>query len=417
MKKILKKCPPILAAGLLFSVLISAGAEFDYSDEASASPVSKEILMYTVRGEELSLDCESLEERLMISPQTLRGITFTDIPANTEIYCGERNVGEFEKLAREDIDSLKVTVNDGSERITLGFVANTSEALSAVATVSVLDRENSAPTAQSAEYGTVEETAISGKLKVFDADGDNLRIIVTDKAVKGTVTVDGASFCYTPYPKKSGKDGFNYICEDEFGNRSAECSVKLNIEDSGGFYYEDMDNNLSAYAAVKLCESGIICGEKIGNKYFFAPERQVTRGELVTALVTAVGREDGLSVCVNTGMINDSEIPLYMKPYIKSAVDDGIVTESSFAFNEIPTREETVVLVKRAAGIPTVRQSNFYIEDMSQISEWALDSYKTLDAYGMLDLYDGSAKPKSPLTKEYMADLLWQLYEFKSVKK
>lgn len=409
--KFLKKISVTILASMLLTAL-SAGAEFDYSDEDVSADNIKEILLYTVQGDDLELSCDVLEERLMLSSETLRGLTFTDIPENVNVILGENKVKEFQKLSRSEVDNLKIYVNDGAERITLGFIADTEKALRANATVSVLSNYNNPPMAENSEYKTFENVSFKGTVNFFDSDGDNVRVIVSDKAKKGTVCFDGNQFSYTPYPQKTGKDSFKFFCEDEYGNRSAECSVKIGIEKSEGFDYADMNGNPSYYAAICLYKEEIMCGEKIGKAFFFKPENQMTRGDFIIALISGAGIEK--EICVNTGLKNDSEIPNYLKPYIKAAIDKNIINEDSFSFNEIPTREEAVVMTRRAADLVSVRRNDFYVSDANEISDWALDSYMTLDAYKMLDLHYGNATPKGALTREYCADLLWQLYKYKS---
>lgn len=56
--------------------------------------------------------------------------------------------------------------------------------------------------------------------------------------------------------------------------------------------------------------------------------------------------ENRLSSCVNCGLQNDSEIPQYMKTYVKLAKDTKIITEKVFYPNQVLTRAEAVVLIE-----------------------------------------------------------------------
>ena len=129
-------------------------------------------------------------------------------------------------------------------------------------------------------------------------------------------------------------------------------------------------------------------------------------------LLGVTGREKNLPACVNTGLANDGEIAPYLKPYVKKAVEEGIITESSFAADEVITRAEAVVLTNRAAAIKKVSGYNLNYDDTGDIPEWALQSYIDLCAYRMIDLPDNLARPNAALTRDFSADLLWQLKKY-----
>ena len=153
-------------------------------------------------------------------------------------------------------------------------------------------------------------------------------------------------------------------------------------------------------------------GEKSGDAYFFYPSEQVTRGKFVIKLIAALGMENRLSSCVNCGLQNDSEIPQYMKTYVKLVKDTKIITEKVFYPNQVLTRAEAVVLIDRALNIPDVKNAALSYSDKASIPKWAIQSYMNLSAYKMLDFYDGLMKPSVALQNDHMADLLWQVWKY-----
>lgn len=395
---------------------IRAYAIFDYTDTVNATPKTSQIKMYMVKGNNLSLSCEELEKRLGLTGGALNGLTLTEVPdeSNALVCVNNKRLSEYDKLSREEIDNIKVSADADAASVCFSFIADSPSTLNANVTVSILDNYNNAPQATSESYSTIKNTAITGKINAVDADGDNMRVNVTKKAKKGTVTTNGTMFVYEPYPEKTGDDSFKFICEDEYGNTSAECSINITIDKKSSMTYSDMADNMSLYGAVKLSENGVITGEKIGDNYYFYPDRQVTKGDFLIMLTAAAGYSKELPVCVNTGLINDSEIPMHLKPYVKLAVEKGIIENGAFAFDVVPTRAEAVVMTCNAAGMDKVDAGNIDAYDISIIPDWSVSSYMTLDAYKMLDLFTGYAKPDDALTRDYSADLLWQLYKYSS---
>lgn len=397
---------------LLLSTVVSA-AIFDMP-VANTNAV-QEIAFYTVKGSEFEFSCDNIESRLGIPRGTLLGMTVTSLPESNEakFSIGDDALNEFDTLTRDEINSLKLTTIDDVEKIEIGFIPDCAQSIATIATISILDTYNNPPKVESARYNTNRNIPVMGKITAYDPDGDMVRIKLISKPEKGTITFDGLSFEYKPYAKSAGKDRFTFICEDKYGNISNESFVDVMIEDiKSGVSYADMNGNPSHYAAIKLSQKSILTGQRIGGQYFLEPNEGVDRGEFLVMLISAAMLEKELPPCVNTGLQNDSEIPLYLKPYIKLGIDKGIIKESKFNYKEIPTRAESVVMVSRTAGMPNVTKHNPNISDISQIPEWALSSYMNLSAYKMLDLHDGKAHPNNALTRAGAVDLLWQLWKY-----
>ena len=173
-----------------------------------------------------------------------------------------------------------------------------------------------------------------------------------------------------------------------------------------------MQDNPSHYSAVKLHEKEVLTGEKIGDRYFFFPDRQVTRATFLKALNAALCETDSLEVCVNSGLQNDGDIPNELKSYVKWARDREIITEKIWKPDEVLSRAEAVVLIDRAVDIENVKSAALPYSDKTDIPSWALQSYMNLQAYKMLDFYDGLMKPAAALQNDHMADLLWQVWKY-----
>ncbi|MEG2295362.1 MAG: hypothetical protein RSB96_01280, partial [Oscillospiraceae bacterium] len=262
-------------------------------------------------------------------------------------------------------------------------------------------------------YTTQEEMWVYGYVRVQDKENDVINLQVSVPPQKGSVVFKGHSFIYKPFAGATGKDKIQVRAFDAKGNYSKPATIYINIEKRNRkpVNYVDMNRNQAEYAATKLHQTGIFTGDKIGDSLFFHPNKEVTEGELIVMILSSTGLNKQLRPCVNTGLQNDASIPLYLKPYLKVAMEHKIITERSFYHDSIPTRAEAVVLVDRASNISDVTKYNLNFNDLGSIPTWALKSYMNLGAYRMLDSYDGSIYPLKSLDRAYIADLIWQLYK------
>jgi hypothetical protein len=152
-----------------------------------------------------------------------------------------------------------------------------------VQTVSAAVKSNGAPVAQNISLKTYRSVSVQGTFQAVDPEGDLISFRLASEPEKGTVTVSGDRFVYTPLEGKKGKDCFSYVAIDEPGNVSKEALITVQIEKrSAKISYTDMAGNGAAYNAVKLSEYGVFTGEKLADGYHFNPGQAVTRGEFLT---------------------------------------------------------------------------------------------------------------------------------------
>lgn len=367
-------------------------------------------------GDVLEFSAADLERRMGIVPGGLGGITVTTLPdlSNGELLLDGVSVEAYDFLDRAALDRLCFAPTQDAITTNISLLPKSKQAVTTDLIIDVLAQQNMPPQVSPAGFETMKNVAISGSLEIFDPEGDDCELKVISAPKKGTVIAVGNGFRYQPYPGATGADSFTVCAVDVFSNYSKEALVEVNIENTrGNFYYEDMRTNPSNYAAIKLNQYGVITGKKIGDDYFFLPNDMTERGDFLIQVLTAAGFTD-IRPAANTGLPNDSEIPGWLKPYVKKAVDEKLWSGAqAFYYREIPTRAEAVILVDRASKIKGVKSFELTMPDSVSIPSWARQSYENLAAYKMLDLYEGTARPTEALTNSYSADLVWQLYKHK----
>ncbi len=222
-----------------------------------------------------------------------------------------------------------------------------------------------APIAENLELTTYRGVSVGGTLSATDPDGGTLTFEITTNPTKGSVELsEDGSFVYTPKENKKGKDYFGFRATDSDGNCSQEATVLITIQKQRGCVsYSDMDGNAAESAAVYLAENDIFVGEYVGGSYVFSPDSTVSRGEFLAMCmkVAEINLLDGVS---STGFSDDSDIPAWQKPYVSTALMNGMVSgytddagNNSFCANNPVSYYEAAVIVNNVLGLTNVSVS------------------------------------------------------------
>jgi len=207
-----------------------------------------------------------------------------------------------------------------------------------------------APIAQNMEIRAYRGVPYTGTLKAIDNEDEAVVFRLASPPAKGTLEFgEEGVFIYTPDRNKAGSDSFTFTATDESGNVSAAATVKIRITRvSSGVEYADTDGKDCATAAVDLAEHGVFVGARVGNDWFFEPERPVSRGEFVAMAMAAAGLAP--SDVTVTGFVDDDAIPTWAKGSVAGALAAGVVqgtaTERGIAF-----RADSDVTLSEAATV------------------------------------------------------------------
>lgn len=282
---------------------------------------------------------------------------------------------------------------------------------------------NYAPIAENLYYTTYKGVSINGNFQAVDPEGDMLSFRLVASPKKGTLQISEGSFVYTPAGSKKGKDSFTYVAIDTAGNISAEAKVNILIEkQSTKITYSDMENNGSHYSALRLAEEGIFVGEKISDKYFFNPDRTVTRGEFLTMCISMAEIEP-LEDITRTGFADDEEMPLWVKPYVSTALMSGLVKGYAtmtgaiiFDASSPISNAEAAVLLDNILDISDVEISMVSIDPA--VPAWAYQATSNLSACDIIPQSAvNSASSSSALTRGQAAEMLSSAMDFIEARK
>ena len=271
--------------------------------------------------------------------------------------------------------------------------------------------QEGAPIAQEITISTYRDIPYQTQFLATDAEGEDLTYAVVDQPRKGTVVIDGADFTYTPDEGVTGGDSFTYAATDSAGNVSLPAKVTITIEKTrSGVTYSDMQDSAAAAAAQHMAEAGIFTGAKIGDNYYFEPDKQVSRSEFLALVMETSGRE--VSSVTMTGFCDDEAIPTWAKAYAAAGVADGIIRGSvaadgvAFRGEEPITFNEAATVLNRVLGLEDVDLSVWYA-DREAIPSWAAQAVGNMEAVSVLSVGSfGSGELESAVTRADAAQML-----------
>lgn len=255
------------------------------------------------------------------------------------------------------------------------------------------------PTAQALEIRTYRGIPYHAQFLAAGGEGEDLTFTVEKEPKKGTVQIDGASFTYTPEGDSTGSDSFTYTATDSAGRVSQPATVSVTIEKAkSGVTYADTADSTAAVAAQDLAEAGIFTGAKIGDQYYFEPDKPVSRSEFLAMVMETAGDEP--TAVTMTGFCDDAAIPTWAKAYAAAGVADGIIQGVSITFNEAAT------VLNRVLAVEDVDLAGWYA-DREAVPSWAAQAVGNMEAVSVLAAGSfGSAAMGENVTRADAAQML-----------
>jgi hypothetical protein len=250
--------------------------------------------------------------------------------------------------------------------------------------------ENSAPIAENLEYGTFKAVPITGRFAAKDPDGDAVTYEIILPPKRGGIEHDGTgAFVYAPNDNARGRDYLEYVAIDAYGNVSSPATVKITIRKRATkTAYSDMDDDPAQYAALVLADDGIFTGERLGEAWFFHPEREVTRGEFLAMCMRLDGGDiiDGVT---KTGFFDDDAIPAWVKPYISTGLVAGAISGYKNDDGKLVFSPQKPITVSEAAVVLNNILKITDVADVGVFSDgaapaWALAASANLASCGIL---------------------------------
>lgn len=396
-------------------------AQGDLSCALSVIANQSKMAKYGIKGNAILFSADDFERSLNVSE--IESITLTEVPAITEgsLCLGDKLVSAGQIISRSNIDLLNYRGAGKDFESSFRFKVDGYE-YEMTCELYLLDRANSAPTVDmeddaSLAVSTHVGIAIGGRIRAYDAEGDDMRFEIVSYPKNGTIDLNAETgeYTYTPLGSYFGEDSFSYVAIDTYGNYSSAKQVVLDVQRlSVDVVYSDMEGHPAHHAALALTEKSVMSGATIGESTYFMPDVSVSRIDFLVMTMNAAGIDDVKSV-KDTGFDDDDEIPEEMKGYVRRARELGIIGGSidadgrlCFEPNRAITRAEAALIVNNIVRgqVPIVKPT---FADKSEIPTWASDAIYSLNHLGILSAENGNISPSSEITRAQTAQMLYSL--------
>lgn len=344
------------------------------------------------------------------------GIVVTELPSLSDgvLKLGALDVKDGQIVSRNAIKALRFVPSEAGKTATFGFLpyGQTYEK-DFVCTVYMLDSLNFAPTAEASSLAAVEDIPVYARLSANDPEGDEITYLLIETPKKGKLTWNrDGSYCYTAYEGSSGEDSFSYVAVDPYGNRSEEAIVTVHTEENArGIVYADMKNAKEAHSAVLLASKDAFIGEKIGEEWYFYPEKTVTRGEFLVMAMKMNDIDIDLLAANESGFADSKDFSAAENKYIATAARLGIVvgmdTEQGRCFcpDEAITSVQASTIISRIAKLDGLALADAVLASAESGAEISDEGMAMLSAVGLAV----SENRDAVITRADAAELLYQL--------
>ena len=344
------------------------------------------------------------------------GIVITELPSLSDgvLKLGALDVREGQIVAKNALKALRFLPAEAGKTASFGFkpYGRTYEN-DFVCTVYMLDSLNFAPTSSAGVLFAVEEIPVYASLSAVDPEGDELTYFLESAPEKGILKLNrDGSYCYTANKGAIGKDRFTYVAVDPYGNRSAPAEVIVNTQrNESGIVYTDMQDAREAHSAVLLAAKDAFVGEKIGDHWYFYPEKTVTRGEFLVMAMKMNDIDINLLASDESGFADSADFSPSENKYIATAARLGIVfgidTEEGRCFcpDAAITSAQASTMITRIARLKGSALANAILASVDIDEEVSEEGMAMLYEAGLVASEDRSAK----ITRADAAELLYQL--------
>lgn len=249
-----------------------------------------------------------------------------------------------------------------------------------------------------------------------------LSYIIVEQPYHGTLVhteATSADYTYTPDLEYVGEDYFTFKVSDGTNESNiAKITIKINqpSEEIIPFFYIDMQEHWANYSASHLAARGLIIGEEIGSRFYFYPNREMTRSDFMLFLLAITESNEDASIKIpEVKFADETTTPKWLIEAAKLAYAKGIIKGSADGSNlylnpyHSLTRKEAVVMINNVLKL-TNSTDNLTYTDASTIPSWALQAVKNLTAYKIIQGNDTNEfSPNKIISKAEAAEMCFKM--------
>lgn len=409
----------ILLALVLTAISVFASVSLSISPSIDIIREKIELKKCSCLGSDVYFSREDFDNTLSDHVQF---VTFVNLPSAQEGVLrldGERII-ENQTVARVSLDDIRFSPGqDAKDIVCFDFFETTAQdKVMATCTVNVLSEVNLAPNTGAQTLETQENISAFKFLLAADPEGDKMEFKIVSYPENGYVSTpdkDGF-FKFVPAKNFVGKDSFEYVAYDEYGNVSTARKVDIEVKKaSTDIRFDDMQTHWAHNSAVKMAATGLMGPVQSDDESVcFEPEGSITRGDFLAIALIMANKEDEIPYIEKTSFADDSTIPENIKSYAQYAYEKNIVQgygNNIFASTDSITRSEAAVIVDRILSLP---ESDYGMEfvDAAAIPDWASSSVAALSECKILTGTGAGLMPEDSMTKAQAAEMMCNVAKY-----
>ena len=128
--------------------------------------------------------------------------------------------------------------------------------------------------------------------------------------------------------------------------------------------------------------TGIFVSEAISGNRCFQPDKDVSRGEFLSMLVSVLGLELDTEVSYT---LSEENVPRWLEPYLAAAMRSGLLAGlpdvQTFHAEQTITGAEAAVMLQNALDLSRLSDAVSAGEEM--VPQWAVEAMQVLSDYGI----------------------------------
>ena len=345
--------------------------------------------------------------------EQLAGICITALPESSAgtVMLGQRvlrpgDILTAEQVSRMTFHPLQRETDLQAQLLYLPIYEDRVDTVTAMS-IAVIGKTDQPPVAEDSALETYKNLPNEALLKVRDPEGKKLTFTVTRQPKRGDVVIrEDGSFHYTPKKNKVGIDSFTYTATDPAGNVSREATVTITItKPTDAAQYTDTAGESCRFAAEWMKNTGIFVSEAISGNRCFQPNKDVSRGEFLSMLVSVLELEQDAEVSA-AGIGEDA--PRWLQPYLAAAMRSGLLAGlpdvQTMNLGDPITGAEAAVMLQNALDLSRVSDAEAALstgEDL--LPQWAAEALGILGDYGL------SLDGETVLTRGDAAEIMYRV--------
>ena len=237
----------------------------------------------------------------------------------------------------------------------------------------------------------------------------------------GSLSPTGERGVYNYHPLSPGAETFTFtVTANGITSDPATVNITVTGQSPPAFLqYRDMVGHWASFAAGRLAILDLVVGQKADSRYYFHPNKAISRGDFLIWLCAVMGIEP--TEHANT-LYADHDMPGWLVGFIDAATNAGVIEGvpatrphvTSYFYPRSPiTRIEAIAMVSRALGVEGHDENLAGLfQDVEQIPGWGKNHVRHLSEIKVIvGDHKDNLQPNRNLSRGEAAEMLYKAFK------